>query len=63
MVQEKTNAAVNPAELPEMTTLGQLLSELKKRDLLKKDVKPVNPIEFAIEQSLKKRVQRNMYKC
>lgn len=62
-MQEKTNAAVNPAELPEMTTLVQLLSELKKRDLLKKDVKPVNPIEFAIEQSLKKRVQRNMYKC
>jgi hypothetical protein len=45
-----------------MTSIGQLLLELKKRDFLKKSL-PVNPVTFAMEESMKKRLQRNMYKC
>jgi hypothetical protein len=53
---------LNTLDLPEMTSIGQLLNELKKRDFLKKEL-PVNPVTFAMEESMKKRLQRNMYKC
>ena len=53
---------LNPLDLPEMTSIGQLLNELKKRDCLKKDY-PINPVMFTMEESMKKRLQRNMYKC
>ena len=46
-----------------MTTLGQLLKELKARNLIKAEEKVnVNPIMFAMEESMKKRLNRNKYK-
>jgi hypothetical protein len=53
---------LNQLDLPEMTSIGQLLKELKKRELIKKEI-PFNPVTFAMEESMKKRLQRNMYKC
>jgi hypothetical protein len=59
-----------------MTSIGQLLKELKKRELLNNEaekakklssfndsLKLVNPLVFSMEESMKKRLQRNMYKC
>jgi hypothetical protein len=46
---------LNPLDLPEMTSIGQLLKELKKRESIKKEI-PFNPVTFAMEESMKKRL-------